>query len=74
MRQLLEAEGVQFAPDEHIDLKRYGWDPTRDLSPDELQRILSAATGTNAFTPTPRLISLLLNDPASPFRTKTGQQ
>lgn len=73
MRQLLEAEGVQFAPDEHIDLKRYSWDPTRDLSPDELQSILSKATGTHAFAPTPRLVSLLLNDVASPFRGNTQQ-
>src|ERR1700681_4952859 len=29
MRKLLEAEGIVFT-DEHIDLKRYGWDPSRE--------------------------------------------
>src|SRR2546429_1202480 len=37
MRQLLENEGITFSADGHVDLKRYGWDPTRDLSPEELQ-------------------------------------
>src|SRR6266446_1194168 len=31
MRQLLEAEGIIFSADGRVDLKRYGWDPSRDL-------------------------------------------
>src|SRR5256885_6015994 len=37
MRHLLEQEGIIFSTDGRVDLKRYGWDPTRDLSPEELQ-------------------------------------
>src|SRR5579859_2932328 len=40
MRQLLEAEGITFSADERVDLKRYGWDPSRDLNEDELEQIL----------------------------------
>jgi methylated-DNA-protein-cysteine methyltransferase-like protein len=43
MRQLLEAEGITFSDDERVDLKRYGWDPSRDLSAEELKRILDQA-------------------------------
>src|SRR5205823_4192163 len=43
MRQLLEAEGIVFSADGRVDLKRYGWEPVRDLSSDELQRILERA-------------------------------
>lgn len=65
MRKLLEAEGVTFSEDERVDLKRYGWDPSRDLSAEELQHILDDA----AFAaPSPRLLNLLQNDAASPFR------
>lgn len=67
MRQLLEAEGVQFSSNDRIDLKRYSWDPTSDLSSEELQAVLREAGGD--YTPTPRLLSLLLNDVASPFRS-----
>src|SRR5438552_18783028 len=31
MRQLLEKEGIIFSADGRVHLKRYGWDPTRDL-------------------------------------------
>src|SRR5215472_5852585 len=31
MRQMLEAEGIVFTGDGRVDLKRYGWDPSRDL-------------------------------------------
>src|SRR5437016_9111140 len=41
MRQLLEAEGVAFTEDGKVDLKRYGWDPSRDLSDEELKSILA---------------------------------
>jgi methylated-DNA-protein-cysteine methyltransferase-like protein len=65
MRNLLEAEGVTFSENERVDLKRYGWDPSRDLSEEELQRILADAT---SVAPSPRLLNLLQNDAASPFR------
>src|SRR5712691_2740925 len=40
MRQLLETEGVAFTEDGKVDIKRYGWDPSRDLSEVELKTIL----------------------------------
>jgi len=67
MRQLLEAEGIVFSADERVDLKRYGWDPSRDLTEEELKRILDNA-GTTSVTPSPRLLNLLQNDAASPMR------
>jgi methylated-DNA-protein-cysteine methyltransferase-like protein len=67
MRQLLEAEGIVFSPDERVDLKRYGWDPSRDLTEEELKRILDNA-GTTSVTPSQRLLNLLQNDTASPMR------
>ena len=66
MRQLLEAEGVVFSADERVDLKRYGWDPSRDLSEEELTRILDSANAT-LVTPSQRLLNLLQNDAASPM-------
>jgi methylated-DNA-protein-cysteine methyltransferase-like protein len=68
MRKLLEAEGVTFSADERVDLKRYGWDPSRDLSDEERQRILEAAS-TQSAAVSPRLLQLLRLDPASPLRT-----
>ena len=68
MRKLLEAEGVVFSEDERVDLKRYGWDPSRDLSQEELKRILDSAT-TTSVTPSQRLLNLLQNDAASPMRS-----
>ncbi len=67
MRQLLEAEGITFSADEHVDLKRYGWDPTRDLSPTELEHILHNSSHISVVV-SPRLAHLLKNDPASPLR------
>jgi methylated-DNA-protein-cysteine methyltransferase-like protein len=66
MRQLLEAEGVVFSADERVYLKRYGWDPSRDLSQEELARILDGANVT-PVTPSQRLLNLLQNDAASPM-------
>jgi methylated-DNA-protein-cysteine methyltransferase-like protein len=66
MRKLLEAEGIAFSEDERVDLKRFGWDPSRDLSQEELKRILDSAT--TAVTPSQQLLNLLQNDPASPMR------
>jgi methylated-DNA-protein-cysteine methyltransferase related protein len=66
MRKLLEDEGIVFDAKERVDMKRYGWDPTRDLSPEELARII----GDNAepASASDNLLRLLLDDPASPFR------
>src|SRR5205085_4268329 len=39
MRKLLENEGVVFSEDERVDIKRYGWDPSRDLTAADLNKI-----------------------------------
>ena len=67
MRQLLEAEGVAFTEDGKVDLKRYGWDPSRDLSEEELKTILANATNDHYEIST-RLLGLIRDDPASPMR------
>lgn len=41
MRGLLEAEGIVFSSDGRVDLKRYGCDPARYLSEEELKAILA---------------------------------
>jgi methylated-DNA-protein-cysteine methyltransferase-like protein len=73
MRQMLEAEGIIFSADGRVDLKRYGWDPTRDLNPEELQRLLSTPPTTQVKA-SEGLLRLLSNDPASPFRTSTSEE
>ena len=67
MRQLLEAEGIVFSPDERVDLKRYGWDPSQALNEEELKQILHGAAKGQVVV-SERLLNLLLNDKASPFR------
>ncbi len=67
MRQLLENEGIIFSEDGRVDLKRYGWDPSRDLNEDELKRILDDAAN-NSVNVSERLLFLMRNDPASPLR------
>ena len=67
MRQLLENEGIIFSEDGRVDLKRYGWEPLRDLSSEELQSILNNASDIH-YKPSAKLISLMRNDPASPLR------
>jgi len=66
MRKLLEDEGVVFSDSERIDLKRYGWDPSRDLSAEERQDIFD--TAPLPMDVSGRLLHLMQNDPASPFR------
>jgi methylated-DNA-protein-cysteine methyltransferase-like protein len=66
MRQLLEAEGIVFSADERVDLKRYGWDPSRDLSEEELKTILANAANDHYEIST-RLLGLMRDDPASPM-------
>lgn len=73
MRQLLEAEGIVFSAEGRVDLKRYGWDPSRDLSEEELQRILDDATNSH-YEVSERLLGLMRNDPASPLRDTTGKE
>ncbi|HEU5347476.1 MAG TPA: MGMT family protein [Ktedonobacterales bacterium] len=73
MRELLEREGVVFSAEGKIDLKRFGWDPRRDLSADELDAILKGADTTPAEVDDD-LLRLLMDDPASPFRIQpTGR-
>src|SRR6516164_2357353 len=68
MRQLLEAEGIVFSEDERVNMKRYGWDPTRDLTEEALQHILDEASNT-PVKPSERLLYLMRTDPASPLRS-----
>lgn len=67
MRELLENEGIEFSEDGRVDLKRYGWDPNRDLSSEQLQAILDDAPNHPA-TASDNLLRLLRTDIASPFR------
>jgi methylated-DNA-protein-cysteine methyltransferase related protein len=67
MHALLETEGIVFSAGERVDLKRYGWDPSRDLDAQELQHILDNAGSIDASS-SPRLLQLLQDDPASPLR------
>lgn len=67
MRQLLEEEGIVFSDTGKVDLKRYGWDPSRDLSSAEIAEIFSGVD-TSSEQPGPRLMNLVHRDPASPFK------
>ena len=67
MRSLLEAEGIVFSQEGRVDLKRYGWDPSRDLSEDELRDILEKASNSH-YEVNEQLLGLARNDPASPLR------
>src|SRR5437762_10474915 len=67
MHQLLEAEGIVFSAEGRVDLKRYGWDPSRDLSEEELRGILENASNVH-YEVSPQLLGLMQNDPASPLR------
>lgn len=67
MRELLENEGIVFTEDGRVDLKRYGWDPNRDLSSEERQEILNNAS-SHPTTASDTLLRLLRTDVASPFR------
>ncbi len=72
MRQLLEAEGIVFTDGERIDMKKYGWDPTRDLADADREAILAGATAA-AITPSARVMYQLKHDTASPFREDDTQ-
>jgi methylated-DNA-protein-cysteine methyltransferase-like protein len=73
MRRLLEDEGIVFSAEGRVDLKQYGWDPSRDLSEEELWRILDNATNTH-FEVSEHLLGLMQHDPASPLRDTTGKE
>jgi methylated-DNA-protein-cysteine methyltransferase related protein len=67
MRELLEHEGIVFNEAGRVDMKRFGWDPGRDLSVEQRQALLAEA----AAAPVPvsdRLMHLVWDDPASPVR------
>lgn len=67
MCELLEAEGIEFDANGRVNMKRYGWDPARDLTAEERERILAGADPSDAEA-SDRLLALLRDDPASPFR------
>lgn len=67
MRQLLEAEGVVFSNTGKVDLKRYGWNPSRDLSPAQIEEIFNSVDAS-AEQPSPRLMSLVNRDSISSFK------
>jgi methylated-DNA-protein-cysteine methyltransferase-like protein len=67
MRALLETEGIVFTPEGRVDLNRYGWDPSRDLSAAEREHILAQADAEHPAV-SDRLAHLVLDDPTSPFR------
>jgi methylated-DNA-protein-cysteine methyltransferase related protein len=72
MQQLLEGEGIVFDAGGRVSLKRYGWDPLRDLTDAERERVLASASESQA-TIDDELMHLLRDDPASPFRlTRDG--
>jgi methylated-DNA-protein-cysteine methyltransferase related protein len=73
MRQLLEAEGIVFSADERVDLKRFGWDPSRDLTEEALKHILDDAPNT-PVNASERLLYLMRTDPASPLRSTADLQ
>jgi methylated-DNA-protein-cysteine methyltransferase-like protein len=68
MRELLASEGVTFSDAGTIDMKRYGWDPRRDLAQDELEALLQDAEAEQQVDASDHLLHQLLDDPASPFR------
>ena len=67
MHDLLEAEGITFDAAGLVDLKRYGWDPSRDLSAVERDQIFAGASDLTPVA-SEKLMHLLTHDPASPFR------
>ena len=69
MRQLLEAEGIVFSEDGRVDLKRYGWDPSRDLNQEQITEIFNSADSAQE-QPSPRLLHLMAHDPVSPLKAK----
>ncbi|MFI5275050.1 MAG: MGMT family protein [Ktedonobacterales bacterium] len=73
MRTLLEAEGVTFDAKDRIDMKAFGWDPSRELDAAERERLFATADPATAM-PSDRLLSLARDDPASPVRTPRSEE
>src|SRR6516164_10387747 len=73
MCQLLENEGIVFSAEGRVDLKRYGWDPSRDLSEEELKYIVDDAHNIPVKA-SERLLYLMRTDPSSPLRGTTDSQ
>ena len=69
MRQLLESEGIAFDDQGRVNLKRYGWDPSRDLDQAQIEEIFKSVDETSD-RPSPKLVNLMDHDPASPFKGK----
>lgn len=69
MRLLLESEGIIFSDEGKVDLKRYGWDPSRDLNQAQIEEIFNSVDEASE-QPSPRLVGLMQHDPASPFKGK----
>ena len=73
MRGLLEGEGVTFDEKGRARMKVHEWDPTRDLDPAELARLLEQAPAELPVEPSVNLLRLLNRDPASPFSQPTAR-
>ena len=73
MRGLLEAEGVTFDEKGRARMKSHEWDPTRDLDPADLARLLEQAPAELPVEPSANLLRLLNRDPASPFSQPTAR-
>ncbi|MHB8598598.1 MAG: MGMT family protein [Ktedonobacteraceae bacterium] len=73
MRNLLEAEGIVFSEDERVNLKRYGWDPSTDLTEEERKHILDDADNSS-IAMSGRLLQLMSNDPASPLKETSASE
>ena len=73
MRYILEAEGIVFSAEERVDMKRYGWDPSRDLTEEALKHILDNASNAPVKA-SERLIFLMRTDAASPLRGIEGSK
>src|SRR5215472_8001952 len=67
MRMLLEAEGIVFSETGKVNLKQYGWDPSRDLAPPQIEELFGGIDKT-AEQPSPRLMSMVQRDASSPFK------
>jgi len=67
MKQLLADEGVTFDDAGRVEMKRYGWDPKRDLDAATREHIIAEADPKTVEV-SDTLMALLLDDPASPFR------
>lgn len=74
MRQMLEQEGIVFEEDGRVDLKRYGWDPARDLDAQDLEALLATASSVHPVEASEGLQRLLRNDPASPLRVPASDK